>query len=158
VVKVGRFGKFLACTGYPDCKTTKPFGEEAKEEVPAELSTEKCEKCGSPMALKRGRFGPFLGCSNYPTCKNIKAIEKKIGVRCPKCKEGDLIQKKSKRGKIFFSCNRYPACDAAFWDKPIGEACPKCTAPLVAGAKGTVKCSSKECDYSRASTPAAEAP
>lgn len=157
VVKVGRFGKFLACTGYPECKTTKPFGDEAKEVLPAELSTETCDKCGSAMALKRGRFGPFLGCSNYPTCKNIKAIEKKIGVRCPKCQEGELIQKKSKRGKIFFSCNRYPACDAAFWDKPIGEACPKCTAPLVAGAKGTVKCSSKECDYSRVAAPAAEA-
>lgn len=149
VVKVGRFGKFLACTGYPECKSTRPFGEEAKEQLPPELSQEKCEKCSSPMVVKRGRFGPFLGCSNYPACKNIKAIEKKIGVSCPKCKQGELVQKKSKRGKIFFSCNRYPECDAAFWEKPTGETCPKCTTLLVFAAKGMVKCSNKECDYKR---------
>ena len=149
VIKVGRFGKFLACTGYPECKTTKPFGDEAKEQLPAELSNEKCEKCGKPMVVKRGRFGSFLGCSGYPECKNLKAIEKKIGVPCPKCKQGELVQKKSKRGKPFYSCNRYPACDAAYWEKPTGEACPKCKELLVFAAKGMVKCSSKECDYKR---------
>lgn len=149
VIKVGRFGKFLACTGYPECKTTKPFGDEAKEVLPPELSNEKCEKCGSAMQLKRGRFGSFLGCSNYPTCKNIKAIEKKIGVQCPKCKQGELVQKKSKRGKMFYSCNRYPDCDQAFWEKPTGEICPKCNQLLVFAAKGMVKCSSKECDFKK---------
>jgi DNA topoisomerase-1 len=149
VIKVGRFGKFLACTGYPECKTTKPFGDEAKEVLPPELSNEKCEKCGSAMQLKRGRFGAFLGCSNYPTCKNIKAIEKKIGVQCPKCKQGELVQKKSKRGKMFYSCNRYPDCDQAFWEKPTGEVCPKCSQLVVFAAKGMVKCSSKECDFKK---------
>lgn len=149
VVKVGRFGKFLACTGYPECKSTKPFGDEAKEQLPAELSQEKCEKCGKPMVVKRGRFGSFLGCSGYPECKNLKAIEKKIGVPCPKCKQGELVQKKSKRGKIFFSCNRYPDCDQAFWEKPTGEVCPKCSQLLVFAAKGMLKCSSKECDFKK---------
>ncbi len=149
VIKRGRFGKFLACTGYPECKTTKPFGDEAKEIMPVELSSEVCEKCGSPFQVKRGRFGPFLGCSNYPTCKNIKAIEIKVNVKCPTCKEGDLIQKKSKRGKIFFSCNRYPACDFALWERPTGEVCPTCAKLLVFGGKDVVKCSDKECGFKK---------
>jgi len=149
VIKIGRFGKFLACSGYPECKTTKPFGEEAKELPQIELSEEICNKCGSQMVIKRGRFGPFLGCSNYPDCKNIKAIEKKINVKCPKCTQGDLIEKRTKRRKIFFGCNRYPDCDFALWDKPTGEACPKCKNPLVFGAKGSVKCSNKECDFKK---------
>lgn len=151
VIKVGRFGKFLACTGYPDCKTTKPLAAEAKEiaEMQVEVSNEVCEKCGSPMNIKRGRFGPFLGCSNYPTCKNIKAIEKKTGVTCPTCKEGELVEKRSKRGKIFYGCNKYPTCDFALWNKPNGETCPTCSSLLVYGAKHTLRCSNKECIFKK---------
>lgn len=151
VIKVGRFGRFLACTGYPECKTTKPLAEEAQElaQIHVEVSDEVCEKCGSPMHIKRGRFGPFLGCSAYPTCKNIKAIEKKSGVKCPTCKEGDLVEKRSKRGRIFFGCNRYPECNFALWNKPNGEVCPTCSSLLVYGAKNTVRCSNKECNFKK---------
>lgn len=148
VIKMGRFGKFMACSNYPECKTTKPVGDEAKLE--ATLTDEVCELCGKPFAMKRGRFGSFLGCSGYPDCKNIKKIEKKTGVPCNKCGKGEFVEKKTKRGKPFFSCNKYPDCENALWSKPIGEACPTCTAPLVYGAKETIRCSNKECTYSRA--------
>jgi DNA topoisomerase-1 len=147
VIKVGRFGKFFACSGYPECKTTKPLPDEEKSLPKVELSEEICNKCGSQMVIKHGRFGPFLGCSNYPDCKNIKAIEIKTNVACPKCAKGELVEKRTKRRKIFYGCNRYPDCDFALWDKPTGELCPKCKQPLVFGAKGVIKCSSKECDY-----------
>lgn len=148
IIKTGRFGKFLACTNYPECKTTKSLNpEEAKQQQAVEDANEKCEKCGEPMTLRRGRFGPFLGCSGYPKCKNIKNIEIKMNMKCPKCGEGDIVQRRSKRGKPFYGCNRYPDCDFALWEKPTGEFCPKCKQPLVFAAKGVIKCSSKECDY-----------
>ncbi len=119
VIKLGRFGKFMACTNYPECKTTAPIGEE--KELKESLAGEKCAKCGAAMLLKRGRFGVFLGCSNYPKCKNIKKIEKTIGVKCPKCQIGEVVEKHSKRGRIFYGCNRYPECDYASWNKPERE-------------------------------------
>ncbi|HLD61334.1 MAG TPA: type I DNA topoisomerase [Patescibacteria group bacterium] len=150
VIKMGRFGKFLACSGYPECKSTKPFAKEEREAAAqVELSDEKCDKCGAPMQIKRGRYGPFLGCSKYPECKNIKSIEIKVNLKCPKCKEGDIIQRRSKRGKIFYGCNRYPNCDFALWDRPTGEFCPESKDPLVFGAKGMVKCSNKECGFKK---------
>ncbi len=163
VIKFGRFGKFFACTGYPECKSTKPLPGDPTAALPAEYANEKCELCGAPMSVKRGRFGPFLGCSKYPDCKFIKKIEISTKVKCPSCKEGELVQKKSKRGRIFFACNRYPECSFALWNKPTGESCPNCKQPVVYGPKGTVKCSSKECGYSAAApepattTPAPEA-
>jgi len=117
VIKLGRFGKFLACSNYPECKNTQPlFG--TKEEAVAEETNEKCPKCGSALKVKTGRFGKFLACSNYPECKFTKNIQKSIGVKCPKCGEGDIVVKRSKRGKIFFACNRYPDCDYATWENP----------------------------------------
>jgi DNA topoisomerase-1 len=101
------------------------------------------------MAVKRGRFGAFLGCSNYPNCKNIKKIENKTGLACPKCHKGEIIERKSKKGRVFYGCNRYPDCDFALWNKPTGELCPKCQSPLVFAAKGKLKCSSKECDFEK---------
>lgn len=154
VIKLGRYGKFLACSGYPECKNTKPFGQEEKEAAAqVELSDEKCEQCGSSMQMKRGRFGPFLGCSKYPECKNIKKIEIKVDVKCPKCGEGDIVQRRSKRGKIFYGCNRYPQCDFALWDKPTGDVCPESKDLLVYGAKGMIKCSNKECGYKTEALP-----
>lgn len=152
VIKIGRFGKFLACTGYPECKNTKPFGNDEQAQVLAEPTDEVCEKCGSPMMKRIGRFGPFIGCSNYPKCKNIKSIEVKMNLSCPKCKKGEIVERRSKRGKIFYGCNRYPECDFAMWEKPTGELCPTCTNPLAFGAKGAIKCSNKECTYTQ--TPA----
>jgi DNA topoisomerase-1 len=143
IMKFGRFGKFIACMKYPECRFTEKTAEEKKEE--AENSGEICEKCGAPMVLKRGRFGSFLGCSKYPECKNIKSIAKKTGVKCPKCKEGDILERKSKRGRIFYGCSRYPACDFSLWNKPTGEMCKKCGSPIVYQIKGKEKCSNKEC-------------
>jgi len=147
-VKFGRFGKFLACTGYPECKNTKPMPGEQVFEIPPE--SQKCPTCGSPTVVKRGRFGPFIACSKYPECKTIIKIEKKTGVQCPKCKQGDIVERKSKRGRPFYSCNRYPECDFALWSKPTGETCPKCSSLLVFGKNNTKNCSNKECDYQSA--------
>lgn len=147
-VKMGRFGKFLACTGFPDCKNTKPMaGKEETIIIPDEHKS--CSKCGSPTVIKRGRFGPFISCSNYPECKTIIGIEKKTGVKCPKCGQGEIIEKRSKRGKPFYSCNRYPDCEFALWSKPTGEKCELCGSLKVAGKGGTIVCSNKECSNSK---------
>jgi len=148
VIKMGRFGKFLACSDYPECKTTQPIGDDGKAAEP-EKTDEKCEKCNSPMTIKRGRFGKFLACSNYPECKNTKAILKPTGVKCPKCGKGDIVEKKSKAGKTFFACDQYPDCKNAYWTKPTGEKCPQCDSLLVFGAKNTARCSAKECKFSK---------
>ncbi len=116
IVKFGRFGKFIACANFPNCKYTEKTAEEKK--VDAENSGEICDKCGAPMVVKRGKYGAFLGCSKYPECKGIKRIENKIGMKCPKCPEGEVIIKKSKRGKTFYGCNKYPNCDFVSWTKP----------------------------------------
>lgn len=147
VIKLGRFGKFMACSNYPTCKTTKPMGEEKK--LIEEFSGEVCEKCGKPMVVKRGRFGAFLGCSGYPECKNIKSMAKPTGAKCPECGKGDIVEKKSKAGRAFYGCNNYPECKFAMWQKPTGEKCPECGSLMVFAAKGKVVCSNKECKYER---------
>lgn len=146
VIKMGRFGKFLACSKYPECKNTKQIdknGYVQKEET----TNKKCSKCGKPMVIKYGRFGKFLGCSGYPECKNIEGIENKTGVKCPECKKGDIVIRRSKRGRIFYGCNKYPDCKFALWQKPINELCPKCKSILVIQSKNKIKCSNKECDF-----------
>jgi len=148
VIKTGRFGRFLACTGFPDCKNTKPVNGNGEVEE-AEKTDEKCELCGAPMQIKHGRFGKFLGCTGYPNCKGIKRIEVSTGVKCPECKEGDIIEKKSRGGRTFYACNQYPKCKTSFFAKPINEKCPDCNAQLVFGPKGTYRCSSKECKFSK---------
>ena len=122
VLKKGRFGTFLACTGYPDCKTTKQIGGEQKK--PDQALEEKCPQCGNHLVLKSGRYGEFTACSNYPTCKYVK--QKTIGVKCPECSEGEIIERRSKKGKTFYGCNRYPECKFVAWGKPIAEKCPEC--------------------------------
>jgi DNA topoisomerase I len=122
VLKKGRFGQFLACSGYPDCKTTKQLGAGQKpQDVPLD---EPCPQCGNKLVKKFGRFGEFVACSNYPTCKYVK--QKTIGVKCPNCSEGEIIERRSKRGKTFYGCNRYPECDFVAWGKPLPEKCPEC--------------------------------
>jgi len=132
-IKLGRYGKFFACTGYPKCKYARPLDGDKKEPAAVELSDEKCEKCGSPMAIKTGRYGKFLGCSAYPKCKNIQPMEKPqdTGIACPECGKGTFVQKKSRRGKVFYSCSCYPKCKTALWNKPIDQPCPECSAPFV---------------------------
>ncbi|HWP82654.1 MAG TPA: type I DNA topoisomerase [Bacteroidota bacterium] len=128
IVKWGRNGRFMACTGYPECKNTKPLPED--QEKHQHLSGIVCDLCGGEMVVKAGRFGTFLGCSNYPKCKNTKPIS--MGVKCPKCKEGDLIERKTKKGKrTFYGCSRYPDCDFASWDRPVNEACVTCGSPYM---------------------------
>ncbi len=140
VIKLGRFGEFFACSNYPECKTTKPIEETPEEQE----KTDPCEKCGSEMKLKRSRFGTFWGCSNYPECKNIRKIEISTGVKCPRCQKGDIVQKKSKRGRHFYGCSNYPNCDFILNQKPTGEVCSKCNSLLVLNKKDS-KCSNKEC-------------
>ncbi|MEK7692914.1 MAG: type I DNA topoisomerase [Chloroflexota bacterium] len=142
IVRWGRFGQFLACTGFPECKNTRPIGDEAAQQ-PAQ-SDEKCDLCESPMVIKRGRFGQFLACSKYPECKGSRPILKKVGVPCPK-DAGDLVEKKSKRGRIFFSCANYPKCDFTSWSRPLKKGCPSCGSLTVAATKGTAKCT--QCDW-----------
>ena len=150
IIKTGRFGRFLACSNYPECKNTKNIGADGKvEKEQPEISNEPCDKCGKPMVVRHGRYGQFLGCSDYPNCKNIKNIDVKLNMKCPKCGQGDLVVRRSKRGKPFYGCNRYPDCDFALWDKPTGEMCPDCGQSLVYAAKGGTKCSNKECGYKK---------
>ena len=153
VVKHGRFGRFLACTGYPECKNTKPLEGDAKP-VLAEPTDQICSKCGAPMLKKTGRFGPFLACSRYPECKNIVNIEIPVmdqngnAIACPKCKQGHILERKSKKGKLFYSCSRFPECDQAFWDRPTGEPCPECAFPTLLKKGKTIYCPNKEnCKY-----------
>jgi len=123
IVKWGRNGRFMACSGYPSCKNTKPLPED--QEKHQHVTGQVCELCGGDMVVKAGRFGTFLGCSNYPKCKNTKPIS--IGIKCPKCSEGELIERKTKkRGRSFYGCSRYPDCDFASWDRPVNEKCSVC--------------------------------
>ena len=134
-------------------KGFEPQVEKAEEEmekieIKDEPVGEDCEKCGSPMVYKMGRYGKFMACSNFPECRNTKAIVKSIGVTCPTCKEGDIVERKSKRGRIFYGCDKYPDCDFVSWDRPISRNCPKCDHYLVEkkkGQKAQVKCTN--CDY-----------
>lgn len=133
VIKWGRRGKFLACSAYPDCKSTKEFvmteGGEVKIQ-PQQTIDEKCEKCQSPLVLKQGRFGRFLACSKYPDCKFTKSIS--LGIKCAqKDCGGDLVERRSRTGKIFYSCSHYPKCTFATWFQPIAEPCPDCKAPFL---------------------------
>lgn len=145
IYRYGRFGKFISCSGYPECKYTEKT--ESDKALEKEHSDEKCDKCGSPMLVKHGRFGAFLGCSKYPECKGIKRIEKTTGVHCPNCEKGQIVERKSKKGRPFYGCDQYPKCKTAFWSKPTGEKCPKCKSLLVFAAKGSIQCSNKECEY-----------
>lgn len=157
VLKKGRFGTFLACTGYPDCKTTKQIGG-AQKKADVTLD-EKCPQCDSNLVQKFGRFGEFTACSNYPTCKYVK--QKTIGVSCPECSEGEISERRSKKGKTFFGCTRYPDCSFVAWAKPVNEKCPDCSSPymvekyLKAGA--VLQCPNAECKFKRVLEPEAVA-
>jgi DNA topoisomerase-1 len=154
VLKRGRFGTFYACSGYPDCKTTKRIGgEEKKPDVPLD---EKCPQCGSQLVLKHGRYGEFTACSNYPACKFVK--QKTIGVTCPACGQGEITERRSRRGRTFYGCNRYPDCDFVAWAKPLAEKCPQCGSPYLLEKwtpTGTVaQCPDRKCKFRRELAPA----
>ena len=158
VVKWGRNGEFLACPKYPECKNTKNFkrSDEGEIEIAAEEEVdEACEQCGRPMLLRFGKFGKFLGCSGYPECKNIQPLQKPVdlGIKCPECKEGNIKERKSRWGKVFYGCDKYPECKFASWDKPLPTPCPDCDSPILVEkvtkrAGRTHRCYKKECGYS----------
>ncbi len=152
VIKMGRYGKFLACTGFPECKNTKPLNDEGTGPAEPEITDEKCPNCGGPLVMKEGRYGKFLGCSNYPKCKYIKSQQQSTGVACPLCGTGEIVARRSKRGKTFYGCSKYPDCKNIYWSKPTGEKCPECDSLLVQGAKNTVQCSNKECRFKKQMT------
>ena len=151
VLKRGRFGQFMACTGYPDCKTTRRLDQGKK--VPDIPLDEICPKCGRNMVIRHGRYGEFTSCSGYPDCKYVK--QNFIGVKCPDCKDGDLVEKRARRkGNTFYGCSNYPKCKFTSANKPIAEKCPACgneylvEKTLKAGPM--IACPNKECDYERA--------
>jgi len=147
VLKKGRFGTFHACTGYPDCKTTKPIGGTQKK--PDVALDEKCPQCGTNLVLKTGRFGEFTACANYPGCKYVK--QKTIGMKCPECSEGEIVERRSKRGKTFYGCHRYPDCNFVSWGKPVAEKCPECGSPYMLEkwlkAGPVLQCPNAECKH-----------
>jgi DNA topoisomerase-1 len=153
VLKKGRFGTFFACSGYPECKTTKQIGAAQKKAV-VQLD-EKCPQCANNLVQKYGRFGEFTACSNYPACKYIK--QKTIGVKCPECSEGEVVERRSKRGKTFFGCNRYPDCEFVAWSKPVPEKCPDCGNPYLIEkylkAGNFLQCPATGCKYKREMAP-----
>ncbi len=124
----GRYGQFLACSGFPDCKNTKPLKE---DEAEAQATDETCSECGSPMVVKAGRFGKFLACSRYPDCKGTKPLLTKVGVACPKC-GGDIVERRTRRRRMFYGCAKYPECDFTSWSRPLELPCPQCKGLLVA--------------------------
>ncbi len=141
VIKLGRYGKFIGCSNWPDCSYIRNLdGQERKE---PEVLEETCPQCGKPLAKKWGRFGPFIGCTGYPECRYIKREEQKTGVQCPKCGQGDLVVKRARRGKrgsLFYGCNRYPECDFTVGQRPVPDPCPSCGSLMVQQKDGTTKC------------------
>ncbi|HEX8090280.1 MAG TPA: type I DNA topoisomerase [Blastocatellia bacterium] len=148
-MKRGRFGQFLACTGYPDCKTTRKIQKGGKIAAPDVALEELCPNCGKHMVVKQGRFGPFTACSNYPECKYIK--QETTGVTCPE-DGGDLVVKKGKGGRVFYGCSNYPKCKFALWDKPVVRPCPECGARFLVekvnkDGSRSLQCRSEGCKF-----------
>ncbi len=154
-IRLGRRGRFIGCTGYPDCDYTRNLDETAEQaQAPTKVEGRQCPQCGSDLIIRRGRYGKFIGCSGYPKCKFIEPLEKPqdMGVECPECHQGTFLKRKSRYGKIFYSCSRYPDCKYAIWNPPLAQACPKCAWPILTvkttKRKGTERvCPRKECGF-----------
>jgi DNA topoisomerase-1 len=157
-LRLGKAGRFIGCSGYPDCdytRNTEPGTESDIEQAPLEIVADRvCPKCSKPLNIRQGRYGKFIGCSGYPKCKHIEPLvkPKTTEVRCAECQEGEMIERKSRYGKIFYSCNRYPDCKFAVWNRPIAERCPSCGLSILTvkttKRHGTQKvCPHKNCGY-----------
>ncbi|TDY03692.1 type I DNA topoisomerase [Thiohalophilus thiocyanatoxydans] len=153
-IRLGRRGRFIGCNNYPECDYTRNVNEDANAE-PEVIEGRKCPDCESDLIIRHGRYGKFIGCSGYPDCRYIEPLEKpeNTGVQCPECKQGSMLKRKARSGKIFFSCERYPDCKYAVWNQPLNEACPQCGWPMLTlkttKRRGTEKvCPQKECNYS----------
>jgi DNA topoisomerase-1 len=153
VLKRGRFGQFMACTGYPDCKTTRRLDQGKK--VPDIPLDELCPKCGRNMMIRHGRYGEFTSCSGYPDCKYVK--QNFIGVKCPLCADGELVEKRARKGNTFYGCSNYPKCKFTSANKPVAEKCPSCGHEFLVEktlkAGPVIACPNKECDFERAAEP-----
>ncbi|MBU2842211.1 MULTISPECIES: type I DNA topoisomerase [Acidithiobacillus] len=150
-LRLGRHGRFVACSGYPDCKYTRPV--DGPREAPEPVGRD-CPDCGKPLVYKTGRYGRFISCSGYPECKHIEPLTqpKSSGVTCPQCGEGELVEKRSRYGKVFYSCNTYPKCTYAVWGPPVAKACPRCAWPIMIEKSGKrlgeqLACPQPECGF-----------
>lgn len=133
-IRLGKRGRFIGCTGYPECDYTQDLGHaEGEKAEPDVVEGRTCPECQGALHIKTGRYGRFIGCSNYPDCKFIEPLEKPAdtGVECPKCHEATILKRKSRKGKIFYSCGNYPKCDYALWNEPVATPCPQCAWPLL---------------------------
>lgn len=133
-IRLGKRGRFIGCTGYPECDYTQDMGgQDGEKNEPEVVEGRVCPSCSSPLHIKSGRYGRFIGCSNYPQCKHMEPLEKPAdtGVVCPKCNHAKILQRKSRKGKIFYSCGDYPKCDYALWNEPIDKPCPQCSWPIL---------------------------
>jgi len=156
ILRLGRKGKFVGCSGYPECDYTANVDGEKNIVATEIVADRQCPDCGAPLHIKMGRYGKFIGCSSYPKCKFIEPLEKPFdtGVKCPVCNDGTMVKRKSRYGKYFYSCSKYPKCKYAVWDEPIVEKCPKCGWPILTlkttKRRGTEKiCPQKECDFGK---------
>ncbi|NNJ90323.1 MAG: type I DNA topoisomerase [Gammaproteobacteria bacterium] len=152
-IRLGRNGRFIGCTNYPECDYTRNLNDDGSSNEPEQVGRD-CPKCSKPLIFKQGRYGKFIGCSGYPDCKHIEPLEKPTdtGVTCPKCNEGTIMKRKSRRGKIFYSCSGYPKCDYAIWNEPVAEPCPSCGWPILTikttKRRGTEKvCPQQDCSF-----------
>ena len=159
VIKWGKMGEFLACPNYPECKNTHNFTRDDSGKLTIvveelEFSDEKCPKCEKQMVIRRGKYGRFLACSSYPDCKGTKPFT--LGIKCPDCGKGEVSEKRSRKGKIFYGCTEYPKCTFATWDRPLPEKCPLCDAVFLVEKESkkegkVVRCLNKDCGYKRTS-------
>jgi len=154
-IRLGKRGRFIGCTAYPDCDYTQDLSSQSGEKIePSIVEGRVCPDCGGALHIKTGRYGRFIGCSSYPDCKFIEPLEKPAdtGVECPKCRQATILKRKSRKGKIFYSCAAYPKCDYALWNEPIAKPCPKCAWPLLTvketkrSGRQTI-CPNEGCDY-----------
>lgn len=155
-IRLGKRGRFIGCTGYPECDFTQDMGNPDGEKMGPEIvEGRNCPSCSSDLHIKTGRYGRFIGCSNYPQCKHMEPLEKPAdtGVTCPKCNNAKILQRKSRKGKIFYSCGDYPKCDYALWNEPIDKACPQCAWPILTVKESKkmgrqILCPREGCGYS----------
>ena len=128
----------------------KKYEEVSKKDITEKPTKKICPKCKAPLLIRIGRYGEFYSCSKFPECKYTESLKKNtLGIKCPKCKKGDVVEKRTKKGKIFYGCDQWPECDSAFWGKPTGEKCPECGSLLIKTKRGQIKCSEKECGYTK---------
>jgi DNA topoisomerase I len=154
-IRLGRNGRFIGCTNYPDCSYTRNLNDDGTQADEPEIVADRtCPKCDSPLVIKTGRYGKFIGCSGYPKCRHIEPLEKPLdtGVECPQCHKGNILKRKSRNGKVFYSCSEYPKCEYALWNAPVDEECPACKWPILTlkstKRRGTEKvCPQKDCKY-----------